>query len=114
MHEDFCACLARKHRDALSGVHVDRAKCAFSAFGVRLTAFTTAQAPATALATVPSSLTSGWADSTPETSTENKELALSGCRKHGGTIEVDSAFGEFTEFTIRLPRTHRTAAEAAS
>jgi signal transduction histidine kinase len=35
-------------------------------------------------------------------------------QQHGGTIEVDSAFGEFTEFTIRLPRTHRTAAEAAS
>jgi two-component system, NtrC family, sensor kinase len=25
-------------------------------------------------------------------------------QQHGGTIEVDSAFGEFTEFTIRLPR----------
>jgi signal transduction histidine kinase len=24
--------------------------------------------------------------------------------KHGGTIEVDSREGEFTEFTIRLPR----------
>jgi signal transduction histidine kinase len=35
-------------------------------------------------------------------------------QQHGGTIEVDSAFGEFTEFTIRLPRTHGTAAEAAS
>src|SRR5690348_2236026 len=35
MHEDFCACLARKHRDALSRVHVDRAKCACSAFGVK-------------------------------------------------------------------------------
>jgi two-component system NtrC family sensor kinase len=34
-------------------------------------------------------------------------------QQHGGTIEVDSAFGEFTEFTVRLPRTHRTAAEAA-
>jgi signal transduction histidine kinase len=34
-------------------------------------------------------------------------------QQHGGTIEVDSAVGEFTEFTIRLPRTHRTAAEAA-
>jgi signal transduction histidine kinase len=32
---------------------------------------------------------------------------------HGGTIEVDSAVGEFTEFTIRLPRTHRITAEAA-
>jgi len=35
-------------------------------------------------------------------------------QQHGGTIEVDSTFGQFTEFTIRLPRTHRTAAEAAS
>jgi two-component system NtrC family sensor kinase len=34
-------------------------------------------------------------------------------QQHGGTIEVDSAFGKFTEFTIRLPRAHRTAAEAA-
>ena len=25
-------------------------------------------------------------------------------QQHGGTIEVDSAPGEFTEFTIRLPR----------
>jgi two-component system NtrC family sensor kinase len=25
-------------------------------------------------------------------------------QQHGGTIEVDSAFGAFTEFTIRLPR----------
>jgi signal transduction histidine kinase len=25
-------------------------------------------------------------------------------RQHGGSIEVDSMFGEFTEFTIRLPR----------
>ncbi len=35
-------------------------------------------------------------------------------QQHGGTIEVDSRLGEFTEFTIRLPRSHRTAAEAAS
>jgi two-component system NtrC family sensor kinase len=35
-------------------------------------------------------------------------------QQHGGVIEVDSAFGEFTEFTVRLPRAHRTAAEAAS
>jgi two-component system NtrC family sensor kinase len=35
-------------------------------------------------------------------------------QQHGGTIEVDTAFGEFTEFTIRLPRTDRTTAEAAS
>jgi signal transduction histidine kinase len=34
-------------------------------------------------------------------------------QQHGGTIEVDSNVGEFTEFTIRLPRTHRTANEAA-
>jgi two-component system, NtrC family, sensor kinase len=35
-------------------------------------------------------------------------------QQHGGTIEVDTAFGEFTEFAIRLPRTDRTTAEAAS
>jgi PAS domain S-box-containing protein len=36
-------------------------------------------------------------------------------QQHGGTIEVDSRAGEFTEFTVRLPRTHRTTtAEAAS
>jgi len=35
-------------------------------------------------------------------------------QQHGGTIEVDSRVGEFTEFTVRLPRTHRlTVAEAA-
>jgi signal transduction histidine kinase len=28
-------------------------------------------------------------------------------QQHGGTIEVDSMFGEFTEFTIRLPRLRR-------
>ena len=28
-------------------------------------------------------------------------------QQHGGTIEVDSLFGEFTEFTIRLPRSLR-------
>jgi len=28
-------------------------------------------------------------------------------QQHGGTIEVDSMFGEFTEFTIRLPRSRR-------
>ena len=28
-------------------------------------------------------------------------------QQHGGTIEVDSREGEFTEFTIRLPRPHR-------
>ena len=26
-------------------------------------------------------------------------------QQHGGTIEVDSRVGEFTEFTVRLPRT---------
>jgi signal transduction histidine kinase len=36
-------------------------------------------------------------------------------QEHGGTITVDSKVGEFTEFTIRLPRTHQTTmAEAAS
>jgi signal transduction histidine kinase len=36
-------------------------------------------------------------------------------QQHGGTIIVDSRVGEFTEFTVRLPRTHRaTMAEAAS
>jgi signal transduction histidine kinase len=34
-------------------------------------------------------------------------------QQHGGTIAVDSAPGEFTEFTIRLTRDNRTA-EAAS
>ena len=27
-------------------------------------------------------------------------------QQHGGTIEVDSRIGEFTQFTIRLPRAH--------
>jgi PAS domain S-box-containing protein len=35
-------------------------------------------------------------------------------QQHGGAIAVDSAPGEFTEFTIRLPRTHLTTAEAVS
>jgi hypothetical protein len=36
-------------------------------------------------------------------------------QQHGGTIEVDSRVGEFTEFTVRLPRAFRTTiAEAAS
>ena len=36
-------------------------------------------------------------------------------QQHGGTIEVDSRVGEFTEFTVRLPRRYRaTIAEAAS
>ena len=36
-------------------------------------------------------------------------------QQHGGTITVDSRVGEFTEFTVRLPRAIRaTTAEAAS
>ena len=36
-------------------------------------------------------------------------------QEHGGTISVDSRIGEFTEFTIRLPRVYgATIAEAAS
>ena len=36
-------------------------------------------------------------------------------QQHGGTITVDSRVGEFTEFTVRLPRSYRaTIAEAAS
>ena len=35
-------------------------------------------------------------------------------QQHGGTIWVDSEPGAFTEFTVRLPRTHRIGAEAAS
>jgi len=36
-------------------------------------------------------------------------------QEHGGTISVDSQIGEFTEFTVRLPRTFGTTiAEAAS
>jgi PAS domain S-box-containing protein len=35
-------------------------------------------------------------------------------QQHGGTIEVDSRVGEFTEFTVRLPRAYRATAEAAS
>ena len=36
-------------------------------------------------------------------------------QQHGGNIEVDSQVGEFTEFTVRLPRAYRpTAVEAAS
>ena len=31
-------------------------------------------------------------------------------QQHGGTIEVDSRVGVFTEFTIRLPRTHAAPA----
>jgi signal transduction histidine kinase len=35
-------------------------------------------------------------------------------QEHGGTITVDSRVGEFTEFTIRLPRMQMTSAEAVS
>ena len=35
-------------------------------------------------------------------------------QQHHGTIVVDSRPNEFTEFTIRLPRSHRTSVEAAS
>ena len=36
-------------------------------------------------------------------------------QEHGGTITADSQIGEFTEFTIRLPRVYgATIAEAAS
>ena len=35
-------------------------------------------------------------------------------QEHGGTITVDSRVGEFTEFTIRLPRMRVMDAEAAS
>ena len=35
-------------------------------------------------------------------------------QQHGGTIDVESQQGEFTEFTIRLPRTRVTTAEAVS
>jgi signal transduction histidine kinase len=30
-------------------------------------------------------------------------------QQHGGTIEVDSRVGEFTEFAIRLPRSRQAA-----
>jgi signal transduction histidine kinase len=36
-------------------------------------------------------------------------------QQHGGAIWLDSEVGDFTEFTVRLPRTHQTTiAEAAS
>ena len=36
-------------------------------------------------------------------------------QQHGGTITVDSQVGDFTEFTVRLPRTSQpTRAAAAS
>jgi len=34
-------------------------------------------------------------------------------QQHGGTLAVDSSIGKFTEFTIRLPRAHKTRAAAA-
>jgi signal transduction histidine kinase len=34
-------------------------------------------------------------------------------QQHGGVITVDSREGEFTEFTIRLPRAYRIPVEAA-
>ena len=35
-------------------------------------------------------------------------------QQHGGIIEVEIEVGQFTEFTVRLPRSYRTTAEAAS
>ena len=45
---------------------------------------------------------------------EGTELGLSNSwdivtQQHGGTIAVDSRVGEFTEFTIRLPRSGQIA-----
>ena len=34
-------------------------------------------------------------------------------QQHGGSIEVDSREGEFTEFTIRLPRNDRAGGSSA-
>ena len=34
--------------------------------------------------------------------------------QHGGTITVDSRIGEFTEFTVRLPRAYRAATAGAA
>ena len=34
-------------------------------------------------------------------------------QQHGGTLAVDSRLGEFTEFTIRLPRNGRAAGSSA-
>jgi signal transduction histidine kinase len=35
-------------------------------------------------------------------------------QQHGGTIEVDSQIGEYTEFTIRLPRDRSVAVTEAA
>jgi len=36
-------------------------------------------------------------------------------QQHGGTVDIDSRVGEFTEFTVRLPRAFRAnMAEVAS
>jgi two-component system NtrC family sensor kinase len=35
-------------------------------------------------------------------------------QQHGGTIEVDSRVGEFTQFTIRLPRNRHAASTGAA
>ncbi len=35
-------------------------------------------------------------------------------QQHGGTIEVDSRVGEYTEFTIRLPRDRHAATSAST
>jgi signal transduction histidine kinase len=34
-------------------------------------------------------------------------------QQHGGTIEVESEVGQYTEFTVRLPRSRRVSAEKA-
>jgi signal transduction histidine kinase len=35
-------------------------------------------------------------------------------QQHGGTIEADSRVGEFTEFTVRLPRSYRATSTGAA
>jgi signal transduction histidine kinase len=37
---------------------------------------------------------------------------MTSLRIYGGTIDVDSRVGEFTEFTIRLPRDRKFASTA--